>query len=296
MQWFKMLALVLEHEKSIKIMVDVIGWLPFLHICKIAPILYEIEQLKLIRWIGLLGNIYLHNIVVTVVISSKLISGHFCFCFKGLGEMQRPAFELRILPIMQRKYQLFAHENQVCLHQSQTWEVCHCTKSGLLRCLQLATSNQVVPGCDQVVDAEVLDGAAIVHILPLKGVRTNFNDCAVGVFMHYIRRRLQNVNMLDIMWDHYIKNIIKLNTRESRITGQHRWVMATTPLPRNWQSFLQVDSNKEAGAVQLPGRSHRKGNITFDTSVKFTRVHKDTTRLEPCTHEEADTRIMLHVA
>ena len=136
--------------------------------------------------------------------------------------MQRPAFELRILPIMQQKYQLFAHENQVCLHQSQTWEVCHCTKSGLLRCLQLATPNQVVPGCDQVVDAEVLDGASIVHILPLKGVRTNFNDCAVGVFMHYIRRRLQNVNMLDIMWDHYIKNIIKLNTRESRITGQHR--------------------------------------------------------------------------
>ena len=30
---------------------------------------------------------------------------------------------------------------------------------------------------------------------------------------------------------------------------------------------------------------------TFDTSVKFTRV-----KLEPCTHEDADTRIMIHVA
>ena len=35
---------------------------------------------------------------------------------------------------------------------------------------------------------------------------------------------------------------------------------------------------------------------TFDISVKFTRVNKDTTKLEPCTHEEVDTRIIIHVA
>ena len=33
---------------------------------------------------------------------------------------------------------------------------------------------------------------------------------------------------------------------------------------------------------------------TVDTSVNFTRVYKNTTK--PCTHEEADTRIMIHVA
>ena len=35
---------------------------------------------------------------------------------------------------------------------------------------------------------------------------------------------------------------------------------------------------------------------TFDTRVKFTWDNKDTTKREPCTHEEVDTRIMIHVA
>ena len=35
---------------------------------------------------------------------------------------------------------------------------------------------------------------------------------------------------------------------------------------------------------------------TSDTSVTFTRVNKDTTKLEPFTHEEADTRLMIHAA
>ena len=35
---------------------------------------------------------------------------------------------------------------------------------------------------------------------------------------------------------------------------------------------------------------------TFDTHVKFTPADMETTQLEPCTHEEVDTRILIHVA
>ena len=86
-------------------------------------------------------------------------------------------------------------------------------------------------------------------------------------------------------------------------TGQLRRIMETTPLPRNWQSFLQVDSNKKELfnflADHIRKETPRDGKelrSTFDTNVKFTRVNKDTTKLEPFTHEEADTRIMIHVA
>ena len=55
--------------------------------------------------------------------------------------------------------------------------------------------------------------AAIVHLLPLKDVRTNFNDYAERVFMPYIRRRLQNVKRLDVVWDRYLDNSLNQGMR-----------------------------------------------------------------------------------
>ena len=74
-------------------------------------------------------------------------------------------------------------------------------------------------------------------------------------------------------------------------------------LPRNWQSFLQVDSNKEelfnflADDIGKETPPDGKELVsTFDTSVTFTRGNKDTTKLESCIHEEADTSIVTPVA
>ena len=54
-----------------------------------------------------------------------------------------------------------------------------------------------------------------------------------------------SINRLDIVSDCYIYNSTKQSPRESMGTGQRRRVMARTSLRRNWQSFLQVDSNKK---------------------------------------------------
>ena len=77
--------------------------------------------------------------------------------------------------------------------------------------------------------------------------------------------------------------------------------MATTPFPRNWQSFLHVDSNNEELFNFLADHIGRETPpdgkellLIFATSVKCTGVDKNTTNLEPCTHEKADTRLMMH--
>ena len=177
----------------------------------------------------------------------------------------------------------------------------HCTKSDLVGCLQKTLPGSMVPDHDPVADAEVLDGAAIVHLLPSKDVRTNFNDYEEHVFMPYIRRRLHKVKRLDVVWDRYIEKSLKQGMRESRGSGERRRVTKTTPLPTNWSSFLKVDINKEELfnflAVHIGKETPPDGKelvSTFGTGVKCTRV--DTSKLEPCTHEEADTRMMIHVA
>ena len=123
------------------------------------------------------------------------------------------------------------------------------------------------------------------------------------VFMPYIQQRLQKVKRLDIVWDRYIKNSLKQSTRQARGTGERRQVKGSTPLPTNWQSFLQVDSNKEelfrflAEYIGKETPSDGKELIsTFDTAVICTSNEQDTTKLQPCTHEEADTRVMIHIA
>jgi hypothetical protein len=103
----------------------------------------------------------------------------------------------------------------------------YCTKSDLVGCLEATKPEQVVPDSDPVVDAEVLDGVAIVHMLPPKGVKTNFNDYVYSFPTSDDVYRIF-VNRLDIVWDRYIKYSLKQSTRESRGTGQHRQVMATT--------------------------------------------------------------------
>ena len=61
----------------------------------------------------------------------------------------------------------------------------HCTKPGLVGCLKSTTPDQVVHDCEPSCGAEVLDGAVIVHMLPPKVVRTNFNEYTVNTFAEY---------------------------------------------------------------------------------------------------------------
>ena len=85
------------------------------------------------------------------------------------------------------------------------------------------------------VDVEILDGAAVVHMLPLKGVKI-FDGYAVTLFMAYILRKLQKVERIDIVWDRYLPMSLKKATREIRGVGRRRQVLASTPLSKSMKT------------------------------------------------------------
>ena len=75
------------------------------------------------------------------------------------------------------------------------------------------------------------------------------------------------------------------------------------PLPANWQDFLKVGENKEelfgilashVANADIPPRKILLTNL--HTDVECTSPHKNVTRLRPCLQEEADARIMFHIA
>ena len=111
----------------------------------------------------------------------------------------------------------FQHENQPCLPSlSEMGQLRQGTKSDLLDCLaKCAPTTQNNPQ----VDAKVLDGAAIVHMLKPRGCLT-FKDYANLVFLPYVASQLENVDRIDIVWDQYLPESLKLSTRERRMSNR----------------------------------------------------------------------------
>ncbi len=151
------------------------------------------------------------------------------------------------------------------------------------------------------VDTKVLDGAAIVHMLQPAVART-FKEYADQVFVPYIHAQLHDIQRLDIVWDVYLSDSLKQGTRDNRGTGIRKRVEPKAKLPGNWQSFLRVDDNKTELFDYL-GQSLMEnpvdGNELYSTSrqnIHYSSDREDTSGLAPCSHEEADSRIMLHVA
>ena len=79
-------------------------------------------------------------------------------------------------------------------------------------------------------------------------------------------------------------------------------VTSTTKIPSNWQGFLRVDENKTELFSLLAQKTQElyiEGKqivTTFGEKVLTSPVRSSTHSLAPCTHEEADTRIFIHVA
>ncbi len=74
----------------------------------------------------------------------------------------------------------------------------------------------------------------------------------------------------------------------------------TNKLPGNWQQFLRIDENKTELFSFL---AERAANVNTEKLVVSTygkdvlcNRFKDTEKLAPCSHEEADTRIFVHMA
>ena len=82
----------------------------------------------------------------------------------------------------------------------------------------------------EFVDVKLLNGAAVVHLLPVTAAKT-FDEYADQIFVPYIVKHLESCKRLDIVWDSYISSSVKESTRERRGKGIRRKVAGKTKLP-----------------------------------------------------------------
>ena len=102
-------------------------------------------------------------------------------------------------------------------------------KSDLLRCLPVDnTEFSNTP----IVDAEELDGAAIVQMLNTGTART-FQEYANLVFTPFELSQLETANRVDMVWDVYVPNGLKIFTLQNRGKGIRRQVVPRMTIPRH---------------------------------------------------------------
>jgi hypothetical protein len=146
-------------------------------------------------------------------------------------------------------------------------------------------------------DCKILDGPAVVHFLSTAGAIT-FENYAKNAFIPYLEQQLQTCSRLDIVWDRYFEHSLKESTREHRGKGLRRKVEGHLKLPGNWMNFLRESSNKRDlfDFLSLRVESHQ---FPTNKSVYITKkeyvLTSSSNKMPKCTHEEADTRIMVHL-
>ncbi|CAG9813377.1 unnamed protein product [Phaedon cochleariae] len=117
----------------------------------------------------------------------------------------------------------------------------HGTESDLLRCFDKYITVESRP---TDVDAVLIDGAALVHILQPKACCT-FQEYISLIVKPYILRILDISKRIDVIWDFHIDKSLKASTREKRGEGNRKLVRENTSIPRNWNDFLRDSENKK---------------------------------------------------
>ncbi len=170
----------------------------------------------------------------------------------------------------------------------------------MLVCLEgLSEAQSVSP----VVTTAIIDGAAIVQMLK-PGAAKTFQEYANQVFIPYFSGQLQYISRLDLVWDSYRGDSLKATAREKCGKGVRRRVIESAPIPGNWQNFLHVDLNKKElfsflskSLIQSFVEPTKELVVIDGEQVLSVPSQNDLHLLSPCsTHEEADSRMMLHVA
>ena len=132
------------------------------------------------------------------------------------------------------------------------------------------------------------------------GYAKKFSDYASQVFLPYIVSQTQHATRVDVVWVEYHPESLKAETRSKRGKGVRRRAETSTAIPGNWREFLHIDENKVelfsflATTVVAPIDYSKQIISTHRTEV-LCNQSRDVSGLAPCTHEEADTRIILHL-
>ena len=128
------------------------------------------------------------------------------------------------------------------------------SKSDLMECLEsVAPKSESVPD----VDGKIVDGAALStywiqrnHKSLSKHSMTMHSSCSC-------QRMLQDVVRIYIVWDTYMEDSLKAQTRMNRGSGNHLRVFNSTNIPVDWKSFIRCDAHKDS-LFHLPADAIRE--------------------------------------
>lgn len=146
-------------------------------------------------------------------------------------------------------------------------------------------------------DYTVLDGAVRVqmycHHEPPRLLILTPRLCS-----YHMQHHLNLLHRLDIVWDVYNPNSLKGATREKMGKRLRSRIYLSLKVLTNWQSFLCVSENK----TELFHVLAKKIQALFSKVKRFTALDqvllspvRPKNLIEPCSREETDTRIVLHL-
>jgi len=129
-----------------------------------------------------------------------------------------------------------------------------------------------------------------------------FEAYANDVILSYIKSQANKCSRVDIIFYVYLENTfcsLKSQTRKERRTGIRRKVVGSGMTPKSWNNFLRVNENKTELFSFL---SERIASLNLSKLVCVTQGENvlcnnniDLSGLFPWNHEEADTRLFVHV-
>jgi len=196
--------------------------------------------------------------------------------------------------------EFFAHENHSYPPAlSQGGNLRFGTKSDLIPCLSSTCIDSTLSTdiTQLSVDTYILDGAVITQMIQ-PGYCKTFQKYGETMFLPYVRTVARKNRQVDTVFDTYVTNSLKTATREKCGTGIRTLVTAATTNPKNWQAFeLRADNKTDlfhvlADLVCNTSAICEHVLVTYDEHGHCkTDINKHS--IDPCSHKEADTRIIL---
>lgn len=189
-----------------------------------------------------------------------------------------------------------------------------CTKSDFMHKLEEIVTDEIKRKLEVPVDAVIFDGHAVIQALPpppCSPLQATFLDVAKG-FHSYIKGASKNISttvtQVHVVFDRYLENSIKSQTREARSAGKSKRtykVRGEAKVPPDWKQFLAVAENKahlaEFYTDFLMGTGHelKEQKIFLSGGKEDDGVIITPTSVIDCPslhskQEEADTRLILH--
>ncbi|KAK4304447.1 hypothetical protein Pmani_023602 [Petrolisthes manimaculis] len=190
----------------------------------------------------------------------------------------------------------FKHENQPFPAALSDGGRLHaCQKAQLANILEdTATHSEKCPE----VEAFCIDGSALVNATTPRISKT-FDEYAELEVLPKIQSYSSKYARTDIVFDVYKPLSLKAESRSKRGCGTRQRVTGRGKVPKNWQSFMRDSSNKTELFEFLADKivENCTDNIVYVTRGKNVVCNQmvNLGYLSPCNHEEADTRIFVHV-